>query len=107
MKKIFFLLISLAVIITIVFPNMDFYAYLVNLVENFPPILQPLEETMDLVRDFVDTIRLGEQTGTTVVIILLNIWQFLKILFEVLFVLPLRILVWAIAVITVLFGGAI
>lgn len=107
MKKIFFLLISLAVIITIVFPNMDFYAYVVNLSENFPPILQPLEETIDLVRDFTDTVRLAEQTGTNIVSVLLNIWQFLKILFEVLFVLPIRIIVWAVSAITVLFGGAI
>ena len=107
MGKIVSLLIALSVAVCIILPELDFYAYFVNFVENFPPILEPLNETMDLVRDFTNKIQDSSQFGTSFSEALINIWNFLKILFEVLFVLPLRVIRWAVSAISVLFGGAI
>ena len=106
MKKVIFILIALSVALVIINPDIDIYAYFVNLLENFPDFKSILGYTMDILRDFADSASLlGDnfswtQLGETIL-------TFLHFIFDFLIVAPVRLIVWLIQFIKIVFGGLI
>lgn len=109
MKKLFLLLIAISVAITFILPDMDISAYLQNLVANLPSPLAPLD---DFIKNWNEvSVRFNEVSqglaSNNVINILEGIADILMMIVDVLFVLPIKVVGWAINTIIVIFGGAV
>lgn len=109
MKKLFLLLIAISVAITFILPDMDISAYLQNLVANLPSPLAPLDDFIknwnEMTVKFKE-VRDGVALNNTISI-LSGIKEILTLAVDVLFVLPIKVIGWAINTIIVIFGGAV
>lgn len=104
MKKIILIIVALSVALCILNPNIDIYAYFVNIVENFPDFKDILGYTMNIFKDFVNSASLLEnnfswnELGNVVI-------TFLHFIFDFLIIAPCRLLWWIIQFVGVIFGG--
>lgn len=109
MKRLFLLLIAISVAITFILPDMDISAYLQNLVANLPSPLAPLD---DFIKNWNEvSAKFNEVSNglasNNVVSILGGIGDILTMIFDVLFVLPVKVIGWLINTVIVIFGGAV
>ena len=109
MKRLFLLLIAISVAITFILPDLDISAYLQNLVANLPSPLAPLD---DFIKNWNEvSARFNEVSQglatNNIITILEGIGNILIMVFDVLFVLPVKVIGWAINTIIVIFGGAV
>lgn len=109
MKRLFLLLIAISVAITFILPDMNISAYLQNLVANLPSPLAPLD---DFIKNWNEvSVKFAEvRDGVALnnsISILGGIWDIVTIIFDVMFVLPVKVIGWAINTIIVIFGGAV
>lgn len=109
MKKLFLLLIAISVAVTFILPDLDISAYLQNLVSNLPSPLAPLD---DFIKNWNEvSARFNEVSqgvaSNNIITLLEGIGDILIMVFDVLFVLPVKVIGWAINTIIVIFGGAV
>ena len=106
MGKIISIFIALSIALTLIMPDMDIYAYFMNLLQNFPELLPVLQESADKWNEFIKTAN-ELQISFNWNDLALTFGQFFGFVIEFLIVAPAKLLWWLLQVVVVVFGGAI